>query len=89
MAIIFNETAQNGKSQATINIDNGDLQALKDVMEQYGFVNQEALIRYALVSLLNSTDNKLYIKNNDNIVAMKISESLIKKQVPETVEPTE
>jgi hypothetical protein len=80
MAISFNETMQDGKAKATINIDNGDLQALKDAMEQYGFVNQEALMRYALVSLLNSTDNKLYIKNDGNIVAMKISENLIKKQ---------
>ncbi len=80
MAIIFKETTEEGKNKALINIDNGDLQALKDVMEQYQFVNQEALLRYALVSLLNSTDNKLYIRDNENIVAMKISENLIKKQ---------
>jgi competence protein ComGF len=48
-------------------------------MEQYSFIDEEALLRYALVALLKSTDNNLYIKANGNIVAMKIHESLIKK----------
>lgn len=87
MAIKFKENIiENGKESASISIDNGDLQALKDVMEQYQFVNQEALLRYALVSLLNSTDNKLYVRNNGNIVAMKISDSLIKKETSQEVE---
>jgi len=79
MSISFSEQNNTeNKPVGTIHIDNGDLQALKDVMEQYKFVNQEALIRYALVALLNATDNKLYIKQNGNIVSMNISEKLIK-----------
>lgn len=79
MAIQFQEQNNNGKPQATITIDNGDLEALKDVMSQYSFINEEALLRYALVALLRSSDNNLYIKDNGNIVAMKVHESLIKK----------
>lgn len=80
MAISFNEiTSEDGKAKGTINIDNGDLQALKDIMEQYHFINQEALLRYALVALLKASDNKLYIKQNGGISSMTIADNLIKK----------
>lgn len=84
MAINYDETTgADSKPKGTIGIDNGDLEALKQVMEQYGFVNQEALLRYALVALLNAPDNKLYVKKEDgNILAMKVAESLIKKPSP-------
>jgi len=81
MAIKYTETIRSdGKPEGAINIDNGDLQALKDVMDQYGFINQEALLRYALVALLNSSDNKLYVRSDGNVVSMKIADNLIKKQ---------
>lgn len=68
-----------GKPEAVLNIDNGDLQALKDIMEQYGFIDVQALIRYALVALLRASDNKLYIKRDDDgITALNVSSELIK-----------
>lgn len=69
-----------GKPLIDAEIDNGDLDALKSVMEQYGFVNEEALIRYALVSLLRSSDNQLYVRQGTNILAMKIADSILKKK---------
>ena len=81
MTIVYKEEQKNNeKLKATLEIDNGDLQALKEVMEQYNFINQEALLRYALVSLLKSSDNKLYIRQNGNILAVNISDNLIKKE---------
>ena len=84
MAISYIEKNRaDGKPEGIITIDNGDLEALKQVMEQYGFVNQEALLRYSLVALLNAPDNKLYVKKEDgNILAMKIADNLIKKAIP-------
>ena len=80
MAIQYTEgTGTDGKPNATITIDNGDLQALKQVMETYGFVNQQALLRYALVSLITTGDNQLYVRDNGNIVAMKIADALVNK----------
>lgn len=80
MAIRYNEgTGSDGRPNATITIDNGDLEALKNVMESYGFVDQQALLRYALVSLLTSSDNQLYIRKDGNIVAMKIADTLVKR----------
>lgn len=82
MAINYSEENKDGKLRGILQVDNGDLQALRDVMEQYGFVNEEALIRYALVALLKATDNKLYIKQDSNILSMKIAENLLKKPNP-------
>ena len=80
MAINYTEgVCENNKPNATINIDNGDLEAMKDVMSAYEFVDQQALIRYALVALLRADDNQLYVRDDGNIVAMKISENLVKK----------
>lgn len=80
MAILYAEgEGSDGKPNATLTIDNGDLQALKSAMEQYGFVDQQALMRYALVALLTATDNQLYVRSNGNIVTMKIADNLVKK----------
>ena len=73
---IINQTPE----KVALEIDNGDLEAIKTVMEQYGFVSEEALLRYVLVSLLNSTDNRLHVKRNGNIVAMNIAEILLKNK---------
>ena len=82
MAIKFESKTIGEKETGIIFIDNGDLVALTEVMNQYGFINHEALLRYAMVALLNSSDNKLYIKDGSNIAAMCIAESLIKKHPP-------
>ncbi|MCW1891838.1 MAG: hypothetical protein KIH65_001170 [Candidatus Uhrbacteria bacterium] len=80
MAIKYTEsTGEDSKPNAILAIDNGDLQALKEVMETYNFIDQQALLRYALVSLLSSEDNTLYIREDGNIVAMKIADLLVKK----------
>ena len=85
MSIHYNEqTDAEGKTVGVLHIDNGDLQAFRDVMEQYGFVNQEALVRYALVALLSAGDNKLYVKKDENIVAMNVAEKNIKKDTETT-----
>ena len=72
------EKKADGSIQIIIEIDNGDREAFSDVMEQYRFVDEQALLRYALISFLNSTDNKLYVKKDGNILSVKIAESLIK-----------
>ncbi|HEY0221072.1 MAG TPA: hypothetical protein VGC58_02505 [Candidatus Paceibacterota bacterium] len=80
MTIKYSEkTRADGKPEGDIIIDNGDLQALKNVMDQYGFVDQEALLRYALVALLNASDNKLYVKKENNILSVKVTDNLVKK----------
>ncbi len=64
MAIVkitnLNGEAENLKS--TFSFDNGDLQAIKDAMEQYSFVDEEALFRFALFILLQAENNNIFIE---------------------------
>lgn len=73
------------KPLKSLAVDNGDLEALNEVMEQYGFVDEQAMLRYCLVALLQSSDNKLYIKQNGNIAAINVADTLIKKKTVATV----
>lgn len=80
MSISYREQDNtSGLPVGILEIDYGDLEALKTVMEQYNFVDQQALLRYALVALLRADDNKLYIKQAGSIVSLNVSEELIKK----------
>ena len=74
----------NNKQKGVITIDNGDLEALEGVMAQYAFVNQEALLRYALVTLLSAEDTTLYIKRDGTVLSVKVSDTLLKKQQEES-----
>lgn len=69
------ETGNNRK--IILEIDNGDLEAIEEVMGQYRFVNEQALLRYALFSLIQSSDNKLYVKSDNAIVSVNIEPTLI------------
>lgn len=53
-----------------LTINNGDLRALRDVMSQTRFLNEEALLRYMLVALLRAEDNRLYVRQNGAIVGL-------------------
>jgi hypothetical protein len=66
---------QDPKLKLTIN--NGDLEALTTVRERYKFVSDEALIRYALVAMLEAEDNRLRVKKGEETVTLKPNENLI------------
>lgn len=79
MAIQVTEDNSNARDPKKIlTINNGDLQALNSALERYRFVNDEALVRYALVALLESEDNRLRVKKGEETVTLKPNESLIK-----------
>lgn len=78
MAIRTTYSGQGEERHVKIDIDNGDLEALTQVIKKYGFVDEQALIRYALVALLNTDDNNLYVKKGDRVAALKVNENLLK-----------
>jgi hypothetical protein len=78
MAIKVTYSGQGKDRQAKVDIDNGDLQALTQAVHKYGFIDEQALIRYALVALLNSDDNNLYVKKGEAVAALKVNENLLK-----------
>ena len=65
-----------------LTVNNGDYSAIKQALERTGFINEEALLRYMLVALLRTEDNKLYIKQNGTIVGLIPQTALIKPDDP-------
>ena len=61
-------------------IDNGDLQAIKDVMDKYRFLDEEALGRFALYVLLKAEKNTVYIDEGDKKIALSPADRLVKPQ---------
>ena len=80
MSISYEEDSTKQGAVGVIKMDNGDLDALNEVMDQYYFIDQQALLRYALVALLSSNDNKLYIKRDDDMVSLSVADKLIKSK---------
>ena len=79
MSISYKESRTEQGLTGIIKLDKGDLDALKDIMDQYNFVDQQALLRYALAVLLYSDDNKLYVRRDGDMLSLSASDQLIKK----------
>ncbi|MFZ5391858.1 MAG: hypothetical protein ACOZAR_01555 [Patescibacteria group bacterium] len=62
-----------------LSIDNGDLQALKDVVDKFGFVDEQAMLRFALFALLKAEKNVLYVDEGEKKVVLTPSQQLIKQ----------
>lgn len=81
MAIqVVDDNSDSNDPKKILTINNGDLQALNSALERYRFVNLEALLRYALVGLLESEDNRLYINKNGEKVVLRPNENLIQPE---------
>lgn len=79
MAIRNISTQGSGESaRIQLEIDNGDLQALRAVMAKFGFVDEQALFRFALFVLLSAPTNVLYtdsIEGGDKKTAYRPAEA--------------
>ncbi len=45
----------------TLEFDNGDLNGFNDIMEKWGFKDEQSLIRFAMGAMLTTTDKTLTI----------------------------
>ena len=61
-----------------LTIDNGDLQALNQIIEKYNFKDDEAALRFALYVLLRSENNTVSVEEGGKKVNLVPSEKLIK-----------
>ena len=71
------------EDKVTVEIDNGDFQALKSIQENYNFANKESLLRFALAALLKSGKKGLYVEE-DNGAKTKLlpNDALTTKPTP-------
>lgn len=67
----------------SLEIDNGDLKALNDVVTKYNFVNEQAALRFAWFLLLNAENNNVYIDLTGEKKKVTPNEALLKPDVIE------
>lgn len=83
MAIIKRETP--GKpGELDLSFNNGDLEALNDVIAKYNFVDEEAALRFALIVLLRPEDNSVLVKEEGKLVSVTPNEKLLKEKSKES-----
>lgn len=63
-----------------LNIDNGDLKALQEVKEKWGFESESHALRFALAVMYQSKNNVVYIDRDGAKVGLKPGEDLLKKK---------
>jgi len=69
--------------------DNGDWQAIKNAVEQYNFINEQAMFRFALFILLEAENNNVFIEQDG--VKKRVNPnptSLNSQQAPAPLTPT-
>lgn len=81
MAII-KRTTESTATKLVLDIDNGDLQALNEVIEKIRFIDEQATIRFALFALLKAEKNVLYVDQGDKLVVLTPSSTVIKPEAP-------
>lgn len=60
-------------------INNGDLEGLNRIMNKYRFVDQQAALRFAMVTLLDAEDNKVYVRKGGVTTVLQPNDNLLKK----------
>lgn len=64
-------------TKISLEMDNGDFQALKQVISKYHFKDEEAALRFALFVLLNAEKNVVYVDEGEKKVALSPAQKLI------------
>ncbi len=66
-----------------LSLDNGDLQALKEVIGKFNFLDEQSALRFALFALLKAEKNVLYVDQGDKKVTLTPAQQLIKATNPD------
>jgi hypothetical protein len=53
-----------------LGFDNGDLQAVREVIEKFHFLDEQAALRYVLFVLLNAEKNVVYVDKGGKILVV-------------------
>ena len=68
------------EEKITLEINNGDFEALKNILKKYRFRDYESLIRFAFVALLRSEDNIIQVTENGQKIGLRPNEALLNKE---------
>lgn len=65
-------------NSTNLSFDNGDLRALKEAIDKFNFIDEQAALRFALFALLKAEKNVIYVDEGDKKVVLTPSQQLIK-----------
>jgi hypothetical protein len=75
-------------SEKILGINNGDLQALNEVVEKFDFADDQAALRFALFALLKAEKNVLYVDEGEKKVILTPSRASLKPSTPNAKQET-
>lgn len=78
MAIIKRTLQDEGK--IVLEIDNGDLEALRQIEKDWKFTDESSVLRFALAVLTKAQDKAVYVDENGKKVALSPADSLLKQK---------
>jgi hypothetical protein len=81
-------TGASEEHRLDLSFDNGDRQALRQVVEQYNFIGEQEALRFALAVLLKNEGEGVYIEENGSKVLLTPSDKVIKPQEAPSESPT-
>ncbi len=64
----------------TLDIDNGDLEVLNNLQEEWNFVDTPSVLRFALAVLKKAVNKKVYIDQEGKPIAVTPGDKLLKSQ---------
>lgn len=69
---------ESNENSIILSFDNGDIKALKEAIDKFSFVDEQAALRFALFALLKAEKNVLYVDEGNKKVVLTPSQQLIK-----------
>lgn len=67
------------KDALYLEVDNGDLEALKEIVDKWNFKDKPSVFRFCLAVLKKSEDQKVSIKEGDKSIILTPNDSLLAK----------
>ena len=58
------------ENKLILELSNGDLVNLKDVLRRWNFKDEQSLLRFLLSILMETQDKELWIKSDDELIAI-------------------
>lgn len=77
---ISEEKNNNNVLGRTILIENGDLEALKAIVDSYGFKDEESALRFSLALLTTALGKSIVVEDDSDRQYVKPSNSLLKEK---------
>lgn len=77
---VINKIEDKSTDGILFDVNNGDLKALRDIKEKWGFKSEADTLRYALAVVRQAENNIVYIEKDGSKIGLTPSDELIDKK---------